>query len=180
MVVVTKCAGLYIVVHVHFFLHELLCTLQRVSDTEKLLNESSYEPLHWRRHARDKSFCTTVQCSHSRVRFFLRALQLEQCMKVHEQQNVRYHEYIRALTARETHRTAHTEWLESKGLTAHGNWQHLSKFDCLFDAIKRGCAEGSSTPYRFFQHRRCKLHVLVSRIRKMCQSLQRAGLLQLL
>jgi hypothetical protein len=63
-----------------------------------------------------------------------------------EPQNVRYHEYIRALTARGTHRTAHTEWLESQELIAYGDWPNLSLFDCLFGAIKRGCAEGASTP----------------------------------
>jgi hypothetical protein len=62
-----------------------------------------------------------------------------------EPQNVRYHEYIRALTARGTHRTAHTEWLESKGLKALGDWPNISQVDCLFGAIKRACADGSST-----------------------------------
>jgi hypothetical protein len=63
-----------------------------------------------------------------------------------EQQHSRYQEYIRELTARDVHRTVHNDWLESKGLTALGDWPNVSQFDCLLGAIKRGCAEGSSTP----------------------------------
>jgi hypothetical protein len=62
-----------------------------------------------------------------------------------EQQDGKYQEYIRALTARDVRRTAHTEWLESKGLTTLGDWPHVAEFDCLFGAIKRACAAGSST-----------------------------------